>query len=287
MTLTLPEDTPGGPITFNLTGQTGKGVECPADAATVILPNDYDTVEIMYKTFIACEVAGPTIWDPTLYDFFAGDNRGFSYSASLNQSRTYQLTSLTVDPGNPTGQVGNGPLQRKGITRGYDDEPDSTDVTPLATPTCGGQCSHTFLPGASAECTMQDPDPGGDGQLQMVFTRIDASSVNLDVTINAGDQCEFAVPNIDVTLRIEFRQECENGVLKPLEFRASGSYNGYPWHELYLNGVPVFKHDPCVTGEGPFSMVGSGEHHFDGTGQLPEVNPSQTGTNLAIWQPVP
>lgn len=170
-------------------------------------------------------------------------------------------------------------LQRKGISLGYDDSPDGSDVTPLASPTCNGQCAYTLVPGASAECEAQDPDPGSDGQLQMSFVRQNGSAVDLVVAIDAGDQCETFVPGIDVNLTLKFRQPCVNGVLQPLEFKASGTFDGYPWHELYLNGVQIFSHDPCLSGDTPNSMFPEplgNSYNFEIEEQM-----------LQNWQPVP
>lgn len=37
-------------------------------------------------------------------------------------------------------------------------------------------------------------------------------------------------------------------------------YDGYPWHEFYINGLEFFRHDPFETNEGPSSLFGDGEH---------------------------
>ncbi len=228
-------------------GRLGSGV-----AIEVQCPQNYDIVEVQYKTFIHCEVAGPTTWDPTLYDYFAGDNRSFGYTFSVNKSRTYQLARLTMDPAAAGGWV-LAPLQRSGISRGYDNESWS-DVAPMATPTCGGQCAYTFLPSATAECTAQVADPVGNGLLDMTFQRISSSEVEIYLWSRAADQCEWLVPSVGVDLHLRLRQVCNNGVLGPLEYKASGRHDGYPWHEFYLNGTSTYTHDPCLTGDGPWSM---------------------------------
>lgn len=292
--LSAVEHAPPGPVPIDVTATGPNGTECQA-TGTVTVDREYPEVEVQYKTFIQCEVAGPTPWDFTLYDFFRGDNRGFGYGTGFGatKSRTFQNVVVTLDPANPT-RIVSGPTQLMGITQGFDDEPDGSDVclmgsacAPGLTPTCGGECSYTFVQGASPECTGTTADPVADGFLDIDVIPDSPSAFRVVITNRAQDQCESAVPKIDVDLVLEFRQICENGVLKPLEFRANGSYDGYPWHELYLNGTIVFLHDPCLTGEGPSSMFGSGEHSFDGTGEFPEIDPSQTGRNLSEWQPVP
>jgi len=64
--------------------------------------------------------------------------------------------------------------------------------------------------------------------------------------------------------------------------------DGFPWHELYLNGTEVYRWDPCAP------------HPFDGAAQTPNANSlfgsgdvtvvngeRPTATQLAEWQVVP
>jgi len=259
-------------------GPPGGSAGCAA-ASWINVPDFiYNPVEIRYKTFIHCEVAGPTPAAPWLYDFFGGDNRPFGYSWSVNRSRTFQSCLVTVDPAYPNGQVEE-PLQRTGISRGYDDSPPASDVIPLAVPTCGGQCAYTFVPGATAECVAQVPDASGAGMLDIDFIRQDPSTVDVILLIDAADQCETVVPGINAWLTIRFRQRCVNGEMTPVEYRAWGNYDGYPWYEVYLNGSLIFSHDPCLTGDTPNSMF---PPPLGTIYQFEVSNPA-----LQNWQPVP
>lgn len=69
-----------------------------------------------------------------------------------------------------------------------------------------------------------------------------------------------------------------------MEFIGGGLYDGYPWFEVYLNGSPIFFHDPCVTGEGPFSMFPPMEHSFEADDPQ---HPPPTGIPIWGWQVVP
>jgi len=109
-------------------------------------------------------------------------------------------------------------------------------------------------PGPSPDCTGTTADPVGAGLLSAQVTPTSTSSFRVVITNRAQDQCEQFVPGIDVDLTIEFRQICQNGVLGPLEYKLWGTYDGYPWHELYLRGNQIFTHDPCITGDTPNSM---------------------------------
>lgn len=88
LSISVHGDAPPGAVPIIVTGVTTSGVTCQSSSA-VMVHREYETVEIRYKSFILCEVAGPTPPDPTLFDFFAGDNRPFGYAYSANKSRTY------------------------------------------------------------------------------------------------------------------------------------------------------------------------------------------------------
>jgi len=278
--VTLHEDAPPGAVPIRVIATTTEGASCET-TGMVTVERTYSEVEILYKTFIECEVAGPTPWDPTLFDFFRGDHRGFGYGPGFgaSDSRTFQRIFVTLDPDNPTRTVGI-PMQVMGATQGYNDDPDGSQVTLLPTPYCFGQCAYTFVPGVLPDCTGTTDAPVSLGYLSVQVTPISLSQFQVFVRNRAQDQCEQFVPGIDVDLFLDFRQICANGVLGPLEFRARGSYDGYPWHELYLNGTAVFTHDPCLTNEGPNSMFPPAEHVF-------EADDKGNATPLSEWQVVP
>jgi hypothetical protein len=194
------------------------------------------------------------------------------------------LAWVSVDPFYPSGQV-NEPLQRTGISKGFNDDPNGSDVAPLLTPYCAGNCNYRFVPGATAECIAQLVDPVADGSLGVGYARQNALEVLVGLFIDATDQCEFEfkTPGLNANLYVYFRQRCENGALLPVEFRAEGEYDGYPWFEVYLNGSPVFFHDPCVTGEGPISLFPPMDHAF----QNHDGGPPPTGIDIWAWQFVP
>jgi len=87
--------------------------------------------------------------------------------------------------------------------------------------------------------------------------RINDSEVNLIIDLVGKNPCanQSLVPAIDAHVKLFFRQVCDQTVgLGTMEFRVEGWYNGFPWHEMYLNRVEVFRHDPCITGDTPNSL---------------------------------
>lgn len=232
-----------------------------SDTDSTTISTTFDQVEVRYKTFIGCFLL-ETPPNPFLTDFFEGDNRGFGHS--LATSRTFQSGVVTIDPAETNGQIGTS-SQSFGTTRGYDDDPDGSDVTSI-TAWCGGLCSAVLAPGATAECTKTATAGSSSNVLTMKFTRISKTEIQLKIDAVGFNPCASIAPAIDVHITLNFRQEgCDNGQLKPMEFRASGNHDGFPWHELYINGFSIFRHNPCLTGEGPSSLFGSGEHSLPGS----------------------
>ena len=33
-----------------------------------------------------------------------------------------------------------------------------------------------------------------------------------------------------------------------------GVYDGFPWHEIYVNKVPILQYNPCLAGKTPYSL---------------------------------
>jgi hypothetical protein len=242
-------------------------------------PSNYSTVEIVYKTFIASEIVATIGWNPLLYDYVGGDARWFAQAGS---SRTYQSTRATVDPRILNGQVGF-PAQFFGTTNGFNDSPTGSDVYPCLH--CSGPYGHWCLaPGATVDCS-GTPISGQNGNVLAVLPlpRVSESEIAVKLIVVGYLGCGSGAPAIDVRLTLHIRQRCQAGILLPMEFRGLGQHDGFPWHELFLNGVNVYYHDPCCTGETPNDLFGSGDRFYD----VDEATPCDDDVNLGPWQPVP
>ena len=78
----------------------------------------------------------------------------------------------------------------------------------------------------------------------------------------------------------------QNGVLQPMKFRLLGDHDGFPWHELFINAIPVYQHDPCLTADTPNSLFPFlGNYPFEYDANHPALLPS--GIPLDEWQVVP
>jgi len=254
---------------------------------TGYVPDNYETVGVVYKTFIAPEAiqtSGLAFW---LWPYYKGDGRRFGGGTS----RSSQSTSVTVDPRVTNGQVGT-PTQGFGTTVGYDNDPEFEDVfrcefCPVDFDNYDDFCL-TVSP--SADCTATAVAGQNGNVLSIQHSRVDDEVVQIQFDLVGYVACSSGPdPAIDAHIELSFRQECENGVLQPMEFMLVGNHDGFPWHELYIKGVPVYEHDPCCTREGPGSLVGSGEWPYSPAPDDPPFpcHPFLTGIRLSTWQPLP
>lgn len=156
-----------------------------------------------------------------------------------------------------------------GATHGYEDF-QVADLGPSAAP-----CQYRISPADQVpSCSLT-----AGGGLTFEYTRISltpAFEVKLHIGL-AGDNPCIASCSIDASIDIWFRQRCQDGILSPLEFRASGQHDGFPWHEIYLNGQAVYVFDVFDHNTGPFTLC-------------PPFNQwllDRPEAGLAQWQPVP
>ncbi len=245
---------------------------------------EFPVVEIRYKTFIAPDVVEVPA-DFASYDYLKGDNRWFGYAAA--PSRSFQSTWVTVNPYTASGKAGP-KTQMFGETRGYDDDPDGSDLTPCA------HCALSYgdwclAPGATAECIDTAQAGLGGNVLSITHQRVNQSEVRLDWNLIGFVPCGYqpVTPGIDAHFTVFFRQICNAATLGTMQFKVVGSHDGFPWHEMYVNGILVYQHDPCCTGEDPTSLFGSGEWEYQPRDANDLCHDPLLGQPLQTWQSVP
>lgn len=119
---------------------------------------------------------------------------------------------------------------------------------------------------------------GSNGNvLSMTYDRVSNNEVAVHVVGSGHNPCVLGVaPAVDVQFTIRFRQLC-SGVMEFM-IDPGGTHDGFPWHELYLNDIPVYRWDPCMSGTNPNAL-------------FPPMEVSiTTGVNiqnLNQWNPVP
>ncbi len=260
--------------TFDVSIPESPDRECPPDPVTVgpaigWTPENFGVVEVRYKTFIYCPVIEGPVNPFNAADYFEGDDRGFQYDDGTKTSRTFQEGQVTVDPRVTDGQVGT-PTMYFANSEGYADD-KVADLGPSAAP-----CRYRISPANAVPVC----DLPGVGALTFPSTRVSltpAFEVKLHIGLSADNAC-IASCNISASIDIWFRQRCEDGILYPLEYRASGQHDGFPWHEIYLNGQVMYLFDVFRWNQGVFSLCGLG------SGEWP-LNYAYPG--LDSWAPVP
>lgn len=239
---------------------------------------NYADVTLLYQTFIAPEVVSTqTLPDPFpdfdldpglfAHEFYAGDKRWFSRVLEPDRSRSYHQITLSLDPTrmNPVLAETKG----FGITRGYDDDGfdgsgGGSDVSPCTDPFSGSYGQFCLKDTAMPEC--EDRAVAGRGWNVLNMSVIDQAPGELVVMIQlaGGNPCTTNVPFTDVRLVpyidaffvVRIRQVLDHGVPGPIYASLSGLHDGFPWHELYLDGVPLYQWNAYAEGHTPWSLFG-------------------------------
>lgn len=285
---------PPGPVVVNIQGTTTlTGATC-STTATVTVDRTYDTVILEYNTFIAAQALRVENAPPLIDPYHQGDNRWFRQHPT---SRSHQTIGMSLQP-SFTGYTLVGQF---GTTRSYNDNPLGSDAfscefCPVDFADYEDWC---LQPGATADCVATAVHGIGNNVLQTSYSRTSPTSALVHFQLVGKDPCidESIVPAIDADLHVEFRQECDGSVLKPLEFRINGGqHDGFPWHELLFHvnmtfeggtTTSIYQHDPCCTRETPTSLFGSGEWRYRPEDANDQCHNSLTGQPLQDWQTVP
>ncbi|MEE8169595.1 MAG: hypothetical protein V3T70_03525 [Phycisphaerae bacterium] len=232
--------------------RSGESTVACTDTTTIQVPL-FPIIEVRYKSFIRCNLI--TLLGTS---YFEGDDRLFDYGSTA--ARSFQQGLVTLDP-NAAGGGLVGLTMFSGITRKYDPAfVGDTGIPP---------CPYVLTPGAPTSC--QATATGG---LFITVTPIatgpNTYQAQFHISLSGDNPCQNPSPAINAEVDIWLRQVCLNGVLQPAEFSASGAHDGYPWHELYMNGSLRYGYDPTAFGNGPIKLF----------------PPMDIVLNL-MWQPVP
>jgi hypothetical protein len=167
---------------------------------------------------------------------------------------------VTVDPSEEDGMIDDSFQADFGTSRGYNNE-DSNDVEACehCAPSYGDWC---LKDGATPECELSDQNGENGNLLEATVTRVNQNEIKVLINATGANACASVAAAIDFNGTLFIRQTCADGELGPLEVKGSFQYDGFPWHEVYIDGIQLFVHDPCITEEGPFSLFPPAEHTF-------------------------
>jgi hypothetical protein len=205
------------------------------------------SVEVKYRMFIpAPAVAGP-------FDFlggegFGGDGRGFSYNSG--SSRGEINANICLTPGGGIDHIDFPTAPRWQESTAYaaadlvhpDDKPDWwRDKRHGAAATRRATLART-------------PDNlnitiGAPGSTRGIQAMVEQASI---VTINAAGALPLfpMSPDIDADVSVMLRLT-GSGV----EAKVEGEHDGFPCHELYVNGIRLYAFDPVAAGANPTALL--------------------------------
>lgn len=225
-----------------------------------------ETVEIKYRAFIP----SPLIKGPasdynlplgiTSGEDFGGDNRGFSYSAGTSRADIAALVDIA-----PNGSLSNHRIASRhwGESKAY----DSTYTYHVDGKPDWWVDRHAGLDPIRRSTLAATPDNLSSGigyafqfphsSIREAIARNEHAS---SVTITVAGALPLVSPSFDIDASVSvFIRPCATG----FEVRAIGNHDGFPAHELYVNGIAIHTYDPVVAGKGPNSLIGSGGIDID------------------------
>lgn len=203
------------------------------------------TLELKYRMFIP----SPAITGP-FSDDYGGDGRGFSYDQG--SSRGEIVASIKLTPG-----MG---IERLTVDQRHWSESkayDSDDTYAVS-----GKPDWWLGKRENARVTerktlLADDDNfnvevGTSGRWAVQAVLENASVVS--VKAEGAMPLSRIAPDIDADVAVFIR--LHNG---QIQVRAGGRHDGFPCHELYVNGRAIYRYDPVAAGSGPSALAGWGD----------------------------
>jgi len=199
------------------------------------------SIEVKYRMFIP----SPLIDAPTAV--FGGDGRSFSYAGGTSRG---EITSRVRIAAN--GTIAGVDLVRRSWG-------ESTEYNTGDTHTVAGKPSWWRDRNAGAQPTRRATLAASDDNLR-IYAGAPGSTrpitANLEnaamVTIDAVGQLPLSMvaPAIDADITLFIRMNGSN-----VEVRVDGSHDGFPCHELYVNGQRIYSYDPVAAGSSPEALM--------------------------------
>jgi Papain-like cysteine protease AvrRpt2/Trypsin-like peptidase domain/Protein of unknown function (DUF3238) len=90
---------------------------------------------------------------------------------------------------------------------------------------------------------------GSTGSTRNIEAMADNASI-VSITAIGSLPLSLVAPAIDADLAIMIRRTSSGGI----ECKVVGEHDGFPCHEVYVNGVAVYTFDPVAAGEGPTAL---------------------------------
>lgn len=198
-------------------------------------------LDIRYRCFIP----SPLIDSP--FAVYGGDGRGFQRSGGTSRGDLHARVTLT--PGGGIADVTT-------IDRHWG---ESTEYATADTYHVEGQPDWWMdkvegaQPTNRATLAVSDDNlkimTGSVGTARNVQATIENASI-VSIIASGGLPLSYTAPAIDADIAIMIRPTSSGGV----ECKVVGEHDGFPCHELYINGVFIYGYDPVAAGSGPMSL---------------------------------
>ena len=207
-----------------------------------------ELIEIKYRMFIPSPIiAGPVSGLPLVGSDYGGDGRGFSYSGGTSRGEITATVMLNGDGSlsdltivdrhwSPSTAYDSGQtFSVEGKPDWWKDKQSGAQPTDTATYPLTDDNLRVYLGGASTR--------------RNVLAVTSQSSVLSIHAAGANPLAPPGAPDIDADISIYLR----NGAGGP-EVMVDGEHDGFPAHELYINGQRVHHYDPVAAGNGPTAL---------------------------------
>ena len=207
--------------------------------------SDPYTLELKYRMFIP----SPAITGP-FSDDYGGDGRGFSYDQGSSRGEIVASVKLTRGMGIERLRV----VRRHwGESTAYDSD-DTYAVSGKPDWWLGRRSGATPTERKTLRATDDNlnVEIGTSGRWAVQAVLENASVVS--VKAEGAMPLSRVAPDIDADVAVFIRMH--NG---QIQVKAGGRHDGFPCHELYVNGRSIYRYDPVAAGNGPSSLAGWGD----------------------------
>jgi N-acetyl-anhydromuramyl-L-alanine amidase AmpD len=239
-----------------IAGQLGYAMAA-LDPATASALSAGETVEIKYRAFIPSPlIKGPASdYDPGRIGLpgliggedFGGDGRGFSYDSGTSRAEIVATLTLGSD-----GSISNLRTVRRhwGESTAYDST-YTYHVQGKPDWWMDKHAGHT----PSRRSTLAASDDNlriyqGAGTTSRSILAMTSQSAVVTVEMAGALPLVWPTPDIDADVSI-YLKPASGGI----QVMVVGDHDGFPAHELYVNGRSIYTYDPVAAGKGPGSLV--------------------------------
>ena len=202
---------------------------------------DHLESEIVLAAFIGCQSLG---WSDWTTGCFTGDNRGYDYGSAMSRSRLAGRAMLAGE-GAPS-------------TQAYVGETHSLNC---ADTVGDGTCTE-IKEGAQIQATKRAPI----SSIKIQPVGLSPSQDKVRIVFSGKNPLVALAPAIDGTVDVFVSYEVVDGRrTRVAGYSISGSHDGFPAWEMYINGTRVHEYDPIPNGCTPLSLAGGCSQQMSGS----------------------